>query len=225
MEAKTTPVKIRVACIGDSITWGSGMTNRQDECYPCQLQRILGDRYEVRNFGDPGSGVYLDPMMDQYGWRSHPWQKGKSAAAAYKFAPDIVVSNLGINDATTYMYEYEHDARGVAKIESGLFARQYVGLLRAFEKKGRMPRLIIWSKLAPIGKKHRLKGKVDAFVLSRELEVIARTVGAEALDMYTPLIPYAETSDYQKDGVHPEGRAQRAIAEIVARQIRRMSRK
>ncbi len=211
--------KIRVACIGDSITWGYAMTNRVVECYPAQLQRILGDRYEVANFGDPGAGVYLDPKTGPDGWRPHPWRTGESGKSAYAFDPDIVVCNLGINDAAIHMYEYVHDEKGVPKTEPGLFRRQYEELLKAFTRNGRSPRLIMWTRLAPVGKGHRMKGKPDPFVLERELETVAREVGAEPLDMYAPLLPYAETAHYAGDGCHPEGGAQRVIADMTARAI------
>ncbi|MBO6101847.1 MAG: hypothetical protein J6P03_01170, partial [Opitutales bacterium] len=45
--------KIRVACIGDSITAGAGVKGREN-FYPSKLQEKLGDAYEVRNFGVSG---------------------------------------------------------------------------------------------------------------------------------------------------------------------------
>ena len=55
---------IRVACIGDSITYGFGLADRAAESYPAQLQRLLNEcfpgGYEVRNFGNSGRGIYLD---------------------------------------------------------------------------------------------------------------------------------------------------------------------
>ena len=33
------------------------MTNRVAECYPAQLQRLLGPGYDVRNFGDLEGGA------------------------------------------------------------------------------------------------------------------------------------------------------------------------
>ena len=210
--------RIRVACIGDSITWGYAMTNRVEECYPAQLQRILGDGYEVLNFGDPGAGVYREPKRGPSGWLPHPWPTG-AAVAAYDSDPDIVVSNLGINDASIYMYEYEHDDKGVAKTEPGLFRRQYMDLLKKFRKDGRRPRVLMWTRLAPAGKSHRLYGRPDPFVMARDLDLIAMEVGAEPLDMYTPLVPYVGTPHYAKDGIHPEGGAQRVIAEVTAAAI------
>ena len=215
---QSSPGKIRVACIGDSITYGKGMTNRVEECYPARLQRLLGDRYEVRNFGDSGSGIYLHTMR---GDKPRAWRLRGEYAAARAFRPDIVICNLGINDATTYMNEYVHGQDGKPKLERGLFRRQYVDMLESFAHGGKRPRYIIWTKLGPTGKKHALKGKPFAFVMEHDLEQVARDVGAETLDMYTPLVPLVETSHFCQDGIHPEGGAQKVIAEITAAQILR----
>ena len=43
--------KIKVACVGNSITYGSRVENREQNSYPAQLQRLLGEEYEVVNFG------------------------------------------------------------------------------------------------------------------------------------------------------------------------------
>ena len=46
---------MRVACVGDSITFGAGIEDREKKCYPAQLQELLGPRFEVRNFGRSGA--------------------------------------------------------------------------------------------------------------------------------------------------------------------------
>ena len=43
--------KIKVACVGNSITYGSGVADREVNAYPVKLQGMLGDKYEVGNFG------------------------------------------------------------------------------------------------------------------------------------------------------------------------------
>src|SRR3989339_2168821 len=66
---------IRVACVGDSITEGSG--------YPDKLQTLLGSNYNVRNFGVSGSTVSQHstlPYIDQIEFRK-----------AEDFNPEIVV--------------------------------------------------------------------------------------------------------------------------------------
>ena len=50
--ARKKPVqKIKVACVGNSITYGTGIQDREHFSYPVQLQNMLGDKYLVGNFG------------------------------------------------------------------------------------------------------------------------------------------------------------------------------
>jgi len=73
----------RVACIGDSITQGSG--------YPDRLQELLGSDYEVGNFGVDGSTVSQETAM--------PYMRQDKFIDAMEFKPDIVIIMLGTNDA------------------------------------------------------------------------------------------------------------------------------
>ena len=54
MSAAAT-TRVKVACVGNSVTYGAGLADREHEAYPAQLQRLLGDEYEVRNFGHNGA--------------------------------------------------------------------------------------------------------------------------------------------------------------------------
>ena len=74
---------VRVACVGDSITEGSG--------YPEDLQLMLGDNYWVGNFGVCGSTVSLDSDL--------PYMNQQAFQQAKSFHPSIVVIMLGTNDA------------------------------------------------------------------------------------------------------------------------------
>jgi acyl-CoA thioesterase I len=44
--------KIKIACVGNSITQGPGRDN--PDSYPLQLQEIIGETYDVKNFGVSG---------------------------------------------------------------------------------------------------------------------------------------------------------------------------
>ena len=46
---------VKVACVGNSITYGYGIAGRETRSYPAQLQRMLGDGYLVGNFGKSGA--------------------------------------------------------------------------------------------------------------------------------------------------------------------------
>ena len=43
---------IKIACVGDSITFGAGIKDRKNMNYPIQLGKILGEKYEIKNFGN-----------------------------------------------------------------------------------------------------------------------------------------------------------------------------
>ena len=47
--------KVKVACVGNSITYGAFIDNREKYHYPAQLQGYLGEDFEVRNFGLNGA--------------------------------------------------------------------------------------------------------------------------------------------------------------------------
>ena len=47
--------KIKVACVGNSITYGAYVANRELNCFLVQLQAWLGEEYEVVNFGVSGT--------------------------------------------------------------------------------------------------------------------------------------------------------------------------
>src|ERR1041384_7347597 len=81
----------RVACVGDSITFGSGVVGRESNSYPAVLQHFLGNKFEVRNFGV--SGATLLKKGDKPYWKEHAFTN------ATAFKPNIVVIKLGTNDS------------------------------------------------------------------------------------------------------------------------------
>ena len=81
---------IRVACIGNSITYGYGLADREHEAYPVLLQQKLGAKYQVENFGKSGATLLA---------RGHrPYFQQEEYKKALAFRPDIAVIHLGVND-------------------------------------------------------------------------------------------------------------------------------
>ena len=81
---------IKVACVGNSITYGAGIPNREKNSYPAQLQYYLGDGYEVRNFGSNGATAQSDG--------DYPYVRTGVYSESKNFLPDIVLIKLGTND-------------------------------------------------------------------------------------------------------------------------------
>lgn len=87
---------IRLACVGASVTFGRGLPNRREQCYPAVLQRLLDDhhgpgRWRVRNFGYSGATISRGS--------NEPYWQTPSFTSATHFEPQLVLLMLGINDA------------------------------------------------------------------------------------------------------------------------------
>ena len=200
--------KVKVACVGDSITYGYGLAEREAECYPARLRELLDAKhpgeYEVRNFGNSGRGIYLDSMRGREK-RGYRWMKEHAAALAWK--PDIVICNLGINDCGEYIKEFTGGRR------RGQFADDYCALLDDYRKSG-AKRIFIWTKLAPLGEGQKFYRSPEPFLMQRDLEETATRVGAVGIDMQEPL---RENMDaiLAHDKIHPNAEGAGIIAEAT----------
>lgn len=94
-----TPIlkKIKVACVGDSITYGANLPNRETQCYPVLLQELLGERYDVENFGISAYCVLKNSKR--------PYWDTEQYKASLDFKADIVIIMLGTNDIKTENWE------------------------------------------------------------------------------------------------------------------------
>ena len=82
---------VKIACVGNSITFGYALRNPMQDSYPSVLQRMLGDGYDVRNYG-----VSARTMLRK---GDRPYFREKAFRDALDFRPDIVIIKLGTNDS------------------------------------------------------------------------------------------------------------------------------
>ncbi|MDB6078741.1 MAG: hypothetical protein JWO82_2488 [Akkermansiaceae bacterium] len=112
----------RLACIGDSITQGSGADPGQS--YPSQLQALLGDKWHVGNFGV--SGRTLLKKGDFPYWNEKAYQN------ALQSKPDVVVIMLGTNDTKPQNWKFEAE-----------FVPDYTALVKSFQELESKPKIFI----------------------------------------------------------------------------------
>ena len=200
---------VKVACIGDSITYGLGLADRAKESYPAQLQKLLDEfepgKYEVRNFGNSGRGIYLDSMRgsEKRGFRYMPEHK-----AALEWKPDVVICNLGINDNGEYIKEYTGGRR------RGQFESDYLSLLDDYRKANSNAKFYIWTKLSPLAEGQKFYRSPEPFLMQADLEAVAKKMDAVGLDMQEPL---REKMDeiFARDKIHPNAEGAKIIAETT----------
>lgn len=113
-------VRIKVACVGDSITAGSGTTAPAgaSNAYPMQLQRMLEatwpGRFEVKNFGVGGTTLLAGG--------DKPYTKQGAYGASKAFAADVVVLMLGTNDTKPQNWKLKAEFAGEMKQLVGVYA-------------------------------------------------------------------------------------------------------
>ena len=190
--------KIKVACVGNSVTYGYGHRNPAETSYPTQLQQLLGEEYEVRNFGHSGATLL------NKGHR--PYTKLPEYKAALEWEPDIVVIHLGLNDT---------DPRNWPNYRDEFFA-DYTAIIDSFREahpEGK-PQIFV-CRMTPIFHWHRRfkSGTRDWYwQIQEEIEKVAQHGNYELIDLNRHLY---SRPDLMPDALHPDPEG----AAIIAKQV------
>ena len=188
--------KIKVACVGNSVTWGMTIIDREKNCYPAQLQKMLGDKYEVRNFGHSGTTLL------QHGHR--PYVDQQEYQDALNFKADLVIIHLGLNDTDPRNWpEYSEE-----------FNADYIRLIDSFRQAN--PKAKIWICLmTPIFDRHPRfeSGTRDWHAqIQKHIRQVATATRVPLIDLNTPLY---SRPDLLADAIHPNAEGAKIIAETV----------
>ena len=191
---------VRVACVGNSITYGAGIENRERDAYPAQLQRMLGEGYVVGNFGKSGATLL------NKGHR--PYIGQEEFQQALTFAGDVVVIHLGINDTDPRDWPNYRD----------YFVRDYLALIDSFRVVNPKARILV-ARMTPITYCHSRfeSGTRDWHEqIQHAIERVAELAGAQLIDFHTPLYPYPFMLP---DAVHPTAEGAGILAQTVCSAI------
>lgn len=118
----------KVACVGNSITYGATIQNRENNSYPAQLQAMLGSAYDVQNFGRSGATLLRKGDI--------PYVETNEYAAAIAYNPDIVFIKLGTNDSKLRNRDKLND-----------FVSDYNYLISSFKKSNPNVRVVLLSPM------------------------------------------------------------------------------
>ena len=185
---------LRVACVGDSITFGSGVAGRESNSYPAVLGRLLGDKYDVKNFGV--SGATLLKKGDNPYWKQGAFKK------ATDFKPNIVVIKLGTND-TKPQNRTNHMAE---------FAADLAALVDTFAALDSQPKIYL---CLPVPVYQTQWGINEESVASEVIPAIKKVAAEKKLpviDLHTAL---ADQKPMFPDNVHPNAAGAKLMAETI----------
>ena len=197
----------RVACLGDSITWGARLEDRERHSYPAILGGLLGAGWEARNFGV--GGATLLRAADR------PITGTPEYAALLAWRPDTVVVMLGTND--TCDSEARPIWRGHAALRDDALA-----LARELRERGGARRVLfctpprMFPERAGLAEERRTDLRERAPRLERIDATLHETFDPEDDGVEVVELDGVLRAEWTSDGVHPVPPGQEALALRVA---------
>lgn len=193
---ESTESKIKVACVGDSITQGVGLT----ETYPMVLQNELGDKFVVENFGVSGTSALKSSKI--------PYVNKPQYADSLAFDADIVCIMFGTNDIKDENWPEGKDN----------FKADYKAIIDSYKEVN--PDVKVYIGVPPAILKLNVYGERNPEILENEgipkIKELAEEIGATQIDFFTL---FEGHESLFPDFLHPndEGAAMmaKAFAEVI----------
>lgn len=188
----------RIACVGDSTTYGAGvMKTRDTESYPALLQGMLGDAVTVSSFGMGGQTVMAGTDA--------PYREHSIFRSSRKEPSDIYIIMMGTNDAKNAYWDAE------------LFRSELLDFVKDYQQLDSHPQIYLMTPVSVYVVDGESDVKFD--INADNLEIAAQIVAETAQEQELPLIDiHALTKDHPEwyfDGVHPNKVGNAAIAQAV----------
>jgi lysophospholipase L1-like esterase len=189
--------QIKVACIGNSITQGDGLSNPSTQAYPARLQALLGSGYTVQNDGVSGTTILKNG--------DNPYWKNGKLAQVFNFQPAIVTIKLGTNDTKPQNWDSHYTE----------FRRDFEAMIDTLNTLSTKPKIFL---VLPVPVWSNYYGIRDS-ALQKMIPII-KAIGAKRglwiIDANTPLKNF---SSYFSDGVHPNTSGADTIASVIYHSI------
>jgi lysophospholipase L1-like esterase len=185
--------KTVVACVGDSITHGSGTKDAKTDSYPSQLQTMLGDNFKVVNCGVGGATLL------NHG--DKPYQKQGLCKTALTSSPNIVVIMLGTNDTKPQNWKYKDQ-----------FLADYKNLVDQFKELPTHPKIYLCLPPPVPGKGNYGINQAGVDEEIPMIKEIAKDESAQVIDVFDALKEHPELFP---DRVHPNNEGAKVLAKTV----------
>ena len=192
--------QVKIACVGDSITYGYGVKKWQQNNYPAQLQEMLGEGFCVNNFGY--SGRTAQTTGDR------PYSAEKLYEQSKAFAPNIVIFMLGSNDSKAFNWNKEN------------FIKDYKALVESYQNLPSHPQVYVMAPPPVFEVGGKVKYHIEKDTIAKEIvplvKQLAKETGVPCIDLYAI---FEGKQQLFSDGCHPTAAGAKIIADTVRTQI------
>lgn len=196
----TKEPRLKIACVGDSLTYGMGVEDITKDSYPAILGQMMGDTCLVRNFG-ANSRTMLNkgdrPYIDEDIYKE-----------ALDFNPDIVIIMLGSNDTKPKNWIYKDD-----------YKKDMKSLVESFQRLTSKPQIYLSYPLRPYTELTGHTEINDSIIVNHIIPYIkdvAQECNINVIDTHTPL---SNTPKLFPDRLHPNREGNNILADIIYRAI------
>jgi acyl-CoA thioesterase I len=189
---------VKIAHIGDSITYGYDPDDATSTGYAKKVQALLGSGYEDQNYGVSGTTAMRSGSLPY-------WTKGKlSEVFAYK--PDIITIMLGTNDSRPNFFNATQ------------YTKDYGALIDTLNTISTKPK--IYVVFPPPTTRTTTDRPSDANVLAEItiLKKLATDRSLPTVDMHTAL--QSHLSVFAQDGIHPNQEGYDTLASVMYRALK-----
>ena len=198
--------QIKVACVGDSVTYGHSISSWKKNNYPALLGSMMGEEYHVCNFGVSGSTV--QDSGDQ------PYTATGAYTQSLDYDADILVFMMGSNDSKPENWQGEEK-----------FIEAYNKLLDSYLQKDKVPAVYLCTVPTANFPEGVTEGLTNYDIQPQYVEAVADIVREIAKERNLPLIEINNLTEnrrdlFGKDNVHPNNDGAKAIAQEVFENIR-----
>lgn len=188
---------IKIACLGDSITYGYGID--RDKCWVSLLPKMLGEDYQSINYG------LISRTLLSTG--NYPYFKEEMINNFWNDQEDIIIFMLGSNDTKINNWDYDR------------FEKEYKQLIERFLKKKKESKLYIMippqifnNDVDELPNRDNLEKGVIPIINN-----LKEQYNLKVIDLYSLT---KDHEDWYIDTIHPNEIGHREIAKEIMRVIR-----
>ncbi|TRW23516.1 T9SS type A sorting domain-containing protein [Flavobacterium zepuense] len=186
---------IKVACMGDSITYGYSLSNPGVYSYPARLQDLLPDGYTATNYGSSGKTLLFNSGAS--------YITNANYSNAVNSEPNIIVIMLGTNDSRQITW----DALGSNFIDN------YKTMINQLQNLPSNPRIFIALPPKAFSSAFDINETRLASDIRPDIVTVANETGVSVIDVFDAS---KDTPSAFPDGVHPGESGGLLIAQKVA---------
>lgn len=191
--------KIKSGMYRGELTFGTAVEEREDNCYPVQLQKYMEQaekKYRIGNFGVEGAAVQKKSKK--------PYTKEERYESSTEYKADLVVMMLGTNDTTEENWT-----------DIDTFQKDYQSLIKGYQDLKSSPE--IWLVTPPMIQSDGSTEMEERAKRVEEIKNAIETIGEKnkltVLDLYSYSQKHPEW--YQEDGVRLNKDGALAVADMV----------